>query len=237
MGKKYINKTIDKPKIVSVDTKTVKTGKKTQSNVTTVWSNNSVDQKTLTSQFKEERSFFRWGNALNIIFITLLLFFIFPFFSDDNIVNYDKNDYNYTVENGFPLDSNNNLAIPDYVSLGETGLNSFENSLSLFNTIGSIANTVITFVTDTIFRASPDYMELSDVYLHEDFVFREVGGGYQVYEFEIDLDELIVYAASGGGYSYAKYATFMGLRLWTTESYILTYAELNAYNDIYEWVD
>jgi hypothetical protein len=78
------------------------------------------------------------------------------------------------------------------------------------------------------------YGNLKDVYLDQTWTIDYENGG--VYTFYIDISQSLYYNTLYESYNLNTYTTFLGIRLWRTESIQIDYDTLDDLNSIYGWV-
>jgi hypothetical protein len=78
------------------------------------------------------------------------------------------------------------------------------------------------------------YGDLKDVYLHESWILQVERA--DLLTFYIDISQSLYYNTLYESYNLNTYTTFLGIRLWRTESIQIDYDTLNDFNIIYGWV-
>ena len=86
----------------------------------------------------------------------------------------------------------------------------------------------------TIENNNSIYGNLKDVYLDESWSITVENGA--AITFYIDISQSLYYNALNESYNLNTYTTFLGIRLWRTESIQIDFQQLQDYNDIYGWI-
>ena len=140
-------------------------------------------------------------------------------YDENNDVLIDVNNYNYIEQGTGVVES-----IYDPIKAIVDRITFFYHKIGSFFGIVDLSTTL---ETNELY-----YAELSDVYTNWT-LYEEQSGGYQFY---VSASIGLFYSPDDGFYYEETYTTLLGVRLWRTNTRVLTYAELDLYNDQYAWV-
>lgn len=202
-----------KEKIISVDRSTITKGNKrtTTSTYTTRTGKKRVGI-TETTTFENQKSIFTMLSSFGIIALTFLFFIVAPYLSGEVIDDFNSQDYHYTVENGYPLDINNNMIIPNYVDLGSAGVNGVVNGLEFLSQVSQTFDTAGTFLK-TLIGIRPEFTYSQDYYIIGNWNYSiEIGQGgieYEIYTYVIDNDISIIYSVIENTYTLKSRSWFI----------------------------
>jgi hypothetical protein len=180
------------------------------------------------------------GLTLSMIGITILVL-AFSFWNDKRLEALANNE-DWSSSYTFQYDINNDVIINhndyNYIEQGSGVVESvflpiktvYDRLVNTYHKIGSFFG--IVDLSDTLQSNETYYGLLKDVYLNWT-LYEEQGSGYQFY---ISSSTGLFYSPDDGFYYEETYSTFLGVRLWRTNTKVLTFEELDLYNDQYSWV-
>lgn len=140
-------------------------------------------------------------------------------YDENNDVIIDMNNYNY-IEQGTGV----------VESIYDPIKSVYDRIVNTYHKIGSFFGFVD--LSETLETNELYYANLNDIYL-EWTLYDDQGGGYQYY---VSASIGLFYSSDDGFYYEETYTTLLGVRLWRTNTKVLTFEELDLYNDQYSWV-